>query len=138
MPLHRATGSIALLLAGVSAIAAIHGFVFSETHDGSETSDQISGIAGSYTTFVLLWAGGGLLLTQQVGYSRLLVTVLAAASISLNLEGIDTLTAGSSEAGAWIARIGLALAGLVLVLLLASAVTTWTRPSRAVQQRGGR
>lgn len=132
VPLHRAAGLLSLILAGVSAIAAINGFVFSEADGGSETSEQMSGIAGSYVLFVMFWGAGGLLVSQQVGYSRLLVAVLAVASTSLNMEAIDTLAAGSSLAGAWLARTGLALGLLVLALLLTSVATSWMRPGRAL------
>ncbi|MGS2807921.1 hypothetical protein [Nocardia sp. MW-W600-9] len=53
--LHRTMGTLALLLAVLSAIAAINGFLWAaQPHAGSGTSEQISNKAGGNLIFVLL------------------------------------------------------------------------------------
>ncbi|MFJ2835717.1 hypothetical protein ACIO52_10195 [Nocardia sp. NPDC087230] len=128
VPLHRTMGTLALLLAVLSAIAAINGFLWAAApHAGSGTSEQISSEAGGNVVFVLLWGIGGLLLAQQIGYSRALVFALAAIYLSQYAEGMDVLTADGNQLEPWIAWSGLLLALPLTALLPISAAATWTR-----------
>ncbi|MGW5435995.1 hypothetical protein [Nocardia asteroides] len=123
VPLHRTTGSLAMLLAAISALAAINGFRYA----ASAATEKTATLAGANLLMALLWAVGGLLLAQRVGYSRLIMTPFAVASLAMYADVIDVSTGDGNQTGALLAWAGLAFAALLVILLLTSATATLTR-----------
>lgn len=123
VPLHRTTGSLAMLLAAISALAAINGFQYA----ASAATEETATLAGANLLMALLWAVGGLLLAQRVGYSRLIMTPFAVASLAMYADVIDVSTGDGNQTGALLAWAGLAFATLLVILLLTSATATLTR-----------